>query len=365
MLRIIALWLTFGTAALLFAVGFVNSLPIDGDSITRGGAVSALLTFSKFLGITAAGFFGLYGLLHDYKDENGDVTPQGQFAQFGILGSAFLSALSLVLGEIKAADASAARQLQILEENAQSQTLLTELTNISNKIVINEASITIEITADLGTELLEHFEGSFFPLMTRNQLRECLEGFQLVEFFYEHSEIELSEEDAEQFQSLFGHCLTVAPIPGHHIELRSTHVEFRRTRTAQNEIGFFRIDPLQYQKSALDPIGHLVGLKEPNTWEYKLDDVPVRYRTNTLFSAADFAGVWLTIALYPHAYVVSDGKSAVTARLIRLDFDTEDGRSVTLNGDQFEIIRRDDASVTYGFQFPENLDEVQRLFASD
>ncbi len=365
MARIVTLWLTFGSAAFLFAVGFVNSLPTDGEGLTRGGTVSALLTFSKFLGITAAGFFGLYGLLHDYKDKKGHVTRQGKIAQFGILGSAFLSALSLVLGEIKAADASAARQLQILKENARSQALLTELADLSNKIVIEEASITMEITAPLDNDVMEHFEGNYFPLLTRAQLRECLEGIQLVEFFYEQADSSLTEDDVEHFQSLFGHCLTVSPVPGHVIDLRSTRIAFRRGRLDKDEIGFFRIDPLQYRESALKPIGHIVGLSEPDTWEYELDDVPVRYRSNALFSASDFAGIWLTVELFPFSYVVTDGTSPVTALLTRLDFDTEDGRSVTLYESDFQVIEQNDASVVYGYKFPTDPEAVQRLFASD
>ncbi|MDV7145987.1 hypothetical protein R3X27_25230 [Tropicimonas sp. TH_r6] len=366
MSRIISLWLISGTVAVLFSVGLINTLPTDGDGVTRGVALWTFLAVCKFAGITASGFFGLYGLLHEYRDKAGKTTRQGRVALSGILASAFLSAFSFILSEIKAADASAARQVLLLKENRINQDLLRGITEVSNKIVIAEASFKLEIVGNISGDVLEFSRDIpvHFDLFTRSQIRDCLEIFRLMSFLVEESSID--DESAEELESIFGHCLSAVPMPGSDIELPSTRVNFLRNPTGEEELGFFRIDPMLYQETALDPVGQMVSIVgTQEAWEYYIDDVPVRYRTNELFSVPDFAGVWLIVQVYPHAYVVADSDKDIAARLTYLDFDTEDGRSVTLYSDDFEIVSQGDFSVSFGFQFPKDLEKLDALFKSN
>lgn len=375
MRRMVLLWLIFGTATVLFCVGLVNSLPTDGEGFTRNSALTWILNLTKVLGIASSGFFGMYGLLHPYKyrsgeltpeghpAQDGDITPQGRLAQTGILASVFLSAISFVLGEVRSADASAARQLQLLEDSANTQALLEGLTDVENKIVFAEASMTLHLDGKIGGKVLEHSDGMAYPLMTRAQLRDCFETFRLVEDLFSLLGTELDRADEAAFAGIVEHCLTEVPIPGFEIELPSTRVSFKHSPGDEEELGFFRIDPLNHTHSSRDPVGKLTAFESNGTdWEYNLDDIPVRYRSNKLVSVSDFAGVWLTVQLHPHNYVVVDDDIEVAASLEYLDMDTEDGRSLSLYAKDLELVGEDDYSVTYGFQFPELPDELAELF---
>src|SRR5262245_55813026 len=78
----------------------------------------------KFIGIAASAIFGTIGLLHDYKDDDGNITPWGRGALVGVIFSAGLTAASETIALIKGHNEAVEAQRRTLAQLQIQSTIL-------------------------------------------------------------------------------------------------------------------------------------------------------------------------------------------------------------------------------------------------
>ena len=100
-----------------------------------------LLTLLKFLSIIATAFFGIAGLLHDFKDNNDRITKWGRISLAGILLSGMIAGateIALIFKSRAQEAAEASRQKEVLNRidrtTAQSKNILQETTRVLHPI---------------------------------------------------------------------------------------------------------------------------------------------------------------------------------------------------------------------------------------
>lgn len=97
-----------------------------------------LVPIIKYLSIALSGIVGVWGLLHDYKDDDGNLTQAGQVALLLIIGSAGLAALMHTL-EINQRQEAARARMERME------TLLSEISRTVHSFDQFRASYSLRV----------------------------------------------------------------------------------------------------------------------------------------------------------------------------------------------------------------------------
>src|SRR5262249_8752920 len=118
-----------------------------------------LLTL-KFAGAILTGVFGVFGLLVEFKDENGKVTRWGKIALCLIIFSALVASGSTAIEEVRRRDDAARQAKETLASAQRSEGMLQDIKRVLYpfKTVGLEYKIRVPNQSDLKTEYLDGFE---------------------------------------------------------------------------------------------------------------------------------------------------------------------------------------------------------------
>lgn len=319
--------------------------------------IDLIIITAKAIGIILSGFFGVYGLLNDYKVD-GEVTQQGKVAIFGIAFGAVLSALAFGAQEIKSTNASVARELALLAEAKHNRRVLDNLNDIANQVNFVEATIELELNYPSGlfeTDLAQRVTESARILTTRQQW-ECKQRVFLAE-----NEMRLSANaTGEELPFLGRPCEDFIRLDSSYFSIPPIRVSFFSSDTSTEELGFLRIDPDQQVTDQHLTEIIAVNQGDDSTVNLIYDDVPVRFRTNQLRFVRDFAGVQLEMLLLDDHYRVEGFKP--TIKIVQLDLDMSDGRDLTLYANRFDMSGGSESGFVFLFKFPDDPDDLNRLF---
>ncbi|MEO0664989.1 MAG: hypothetical protein AAFY97_04565 [Pseudomonadota bacterium] len=363
-----------------------------------------ILYLLKASGILLSAYFGVYGLLYDFRHKvTGQVTREGRRALIGILLGAAISLLSVGLEERAAArqfaeqlakanqtlDGIARLQkssgetldqaLQISENTKAAIESLDIVTRNSETTIrdLGQALGGIERTTDgIGRVLgaIVPVEASITYRVSRSDtLRERLfglgsnpedafRGFAVGACRFYSDDVtgflELYVDLRETRQSDVA-CFTNFLTDGLGLALPHTTVNFFHDSNEDGVDGRFRIHGLNaitHSNTAQFALRYFV---QEDVWELEMDDIPIRFRTQSLLSQVDYLGLNM---------IVVDSSTEVLGRndgeveFVWLDVDADDGRGFAM-----DLAGRAQSgwenSVFVEYRFPDNAADLDLVFA--
>lgn len=300
----------------------------------------------KVAGILVSAFFGVYALLHDYRDDAGKVTKQGRVAIGGIFLGAIIGAMATILDEMSSR-ASTTRQLRLLSEQLErTDVAIDRIDRVANRFVIEEVTLRM----DIGSAIL-----------TSRVLKtaEFLRGSGNLDCHPEDNDLgaaaairfALPPASAPCIDSL-RRLLDGGQLPAFRFDVMSNwHGDTE---------AFFRVAASDRLPMNQNTDARFYAWNDANVVALELDDVPSRFRTVSILAIEDFAGRELFAEISDWGFIrpLED----VSVRLQSIDIDLADGRDMQI---QLSDPRADVAGPWWHaeFRFPETREGVAALVA--
>jgi hypothetical protein len=273
-----------------------------------------MLLALKIAGLLVSSFFGVFALLHDYRNAAGRVTRQGQMAIGGIFLGAVIGSTATVIEELENTRTTD-RQFDLLTTQLQNtDDALRRIDRVANRFVISQVSLSIDIES---------------PSLTRRTLEAAATAASIRE-----SDCQLIAEDlgataairfampavVENCQDILAGVLAGSRLPEVRFSIANS---WYSDSDAVFNVALSERMPINPHTDLW-----LYAWKDQGIVQINFDDVPVQFQTESILAIEDFSKKELFARFDDWGFLQQLGDARVRLRWVNMGL--QDGRDMPL-----------------------------------